>query len=111
MDFNGLPVDIWNDPYFDPIDIEHFGNTILATIPYQGVWITFDLGHNWAPLNDGLTNKRARYMAISGNDIFLASSTSGVWRLGANFEVFAGNIYNDLNNNGQKDTARAHWPI
>lgn len=104
MEFNGLPVDdIWNEPYFKAVDIKHFGNAILATIPYNGVWITFDFGNNWAPLNDGLTNKRGRYLAISGNDIFLATSTSGVWRLGTNFEVFTGNIYNDLNNNGQKD--------
>ena len=104
MGFNGLPVNSWwNEPYFEAVDIKHFGNAILVTIPYNGVWITFDFGNNWVPLNDGLTNKRGRYLAISGNDIFLATSTSSVWRLGANFEVFTGNIYNDLNNNGQKD--------
>jgi uncharacterized repeat protein (TIGR01451 family) len=103
LNMNGLPIDMWGDPYFDPIDIVHFGNTILCTIPFRGVWISFDLGNNWQPLNDGLTNKRGRKLAISGNDIYLGSSTSGVWRLGANFEVFSGGIYNDKNANGQKD--------
>ncbi len=37
----------------------------------------------------------------------MGASNSGVWRLGANFEVFFGQVYNDLNQNGVKDNGEA----
>lgn len=103
LKLEGLPTNSWGDPFFEPIDIVHFENLIFCTIPYNGVWASFDFGNTWQPINNGLTNLRQRYLTISDGYLYSASSTSGVWRLGAQFDVFSGVVFNDLNFNGQKD--------
>lgn len=103
LGMNGLPVDSWGDVTFEPGDILYHQNLIMCTIPFNGVWITFDQGNSWESLNNGLHNLRGRRLVISGQNIFLGAVTSGVWRLGAEFEVFSGNVFNDLNQNGLQD--------
>ena len=99
----GLPKDSWGDVYFKPLDLKYYQNIILCTFPYAGVYLSFDQGNTWEPLNNGLTHLRTRRLVTSGTNIFMGASTSGVWQLDADFEVFSGQVYNDLNQNGQKD--------
>jgi len=104
LEMAGLPLDAWGDINFAPLDIKYFQNLIICTIPYEGVWLSFDQGNSWEPMNSGLTHLRGRRLAINGSNIFMGASTSGVWKLETNFEVYSGQVYNDLNQNGQKDT-------
>ena len=99
----GLPVDSWGDVNFEPGEILYFQNLIMCTMPFNGVWISFDQGNSWEPLNNGLTNLRGRRLLSVGSNIFMGAVTSGVWRLGAEFEVFSGLVFNDQNQNGIKD--------
>jgi uncharacterized repeat protein (TIGR01451 family) len=103
LEMVGLPADSWGDVYFDPLDLLVYQNLFITANPYHGVYISFDLGNSWEPLNEGLPHLRTRELAISGPSIYLGTSVDGVWRLNADFEVFGGKIYNDLNNNGQPD--------
>jgi len=99
----GLPEDSWGDVYFEPGQILYFQNLIMCTIPFNGVWISFDQGNSWESINNGLKNLRGRRLLSAGSNIFLGAVTSGVWRLGAEFEVFSGLVFNDQNQNGIKD--------
>jgi len=104
LPMSGLPTDTWGDIYFEPIDIEYYGNAIFVTIPFQGVWVSFDLGSSWQPLVPNATHKRMRYIAFSGDNMFVGASVSGVWSVGLNFDIYEGQVFNDLNQNGQKET-------
>lgn len=103
LEMAGLPTDSWGDVNFEPLELLVYQNLLLTANPYAGVYISFDLGNSWEPLNEGLPHLRTRDLAISGPNIYLGTSVDGVWRLNADFEVFGGKIYNDLNNNGQPD--------
>lgn len=104
LPMSGLPTDTWGYIYFEPVDIGYYGNAIFVTIPYLGVWVSFDLGSSWQPLVPNATHKRMRYIEFSGTKMFVGSSVSGVWSVGLNFEIYGGLVFNDLNQNGQKDT-------
>jgi photosystem II stability/assembly factor-like uncharacterized protein len=97
----GLPS---GSTYFNPIDIEYLSNAIFATIPYQGVWVSFDLGNSWQSLVSNSTHKRMQDITFAGDKMFIASSLAGVWSAELNFDIYAGKVFNDLNQNGQKDT-------
>jgi uncharacterized repeat protein (TIGR01451 family) len=99
----GLPQDSWGGVYFEPGEILYFQNLILCTMPFNGVWVSFDQGNSWESLNNGLKNLRGRRLVATGSNIFMGAVTSGVWRLGAEFEVFSGLVFNDQNQNGIKD--------
>ncbi|MDO8971731.1 MAG: T9SS type A sorting domain-containing protein, partial [Saprospiraceae bacterium] len=86
-----------------PGEILYFQNLILCTIPFKGVWASYDQGNSWESLNNGLKNLRGGRLVASGANIFMGAVTSGVWRLGAEFEVFSGLVFNDQNQNGIKD--------
>ncbi|MBC7774388.1 MAG: T9SS type A sorting domain-containing protein [Phycisphaerae bacterium] len=103
LGMTGLPQDSWGDVYFEPGEILYFQNLIMCTIPFNGVWISFDQGNSWEPLNNGLKNLRGKRLVSAGSNIFMGAVTSGVWRLGAEFEVFSGLVFNDQNQNGVKD--------
>lgn len=103
LSMTGLPQDSWGDVYFKPVDIIYFQNLIICTMPFKGVWISFNQGNSWEPLNNGLSNLRGRRLISAGPNIFMGSVASGVWRLGAEFEVFSGLVFNDQNENGVKD--------
>ena len=103
LSMTGLPQDSWGDVYFEPGEILYFQNLILCTMPFNGVWVSFDQGNSWESLNNGLKNLRGRRLVSAGSNIFLGAVTSGVWRLGAEFEIFSGLVFNDQNQNGIKD--------
>ena len=64
----------------DPTD----SNTIYVGDHQSGVYVSFDAGKNWHPINEGLSTRAINSLAISddGKTIYAATEGEGVFRLG-----------------------------
>ncbi|MCC6410807.1 MAG: hypothetical protein IT270_04060, partial [Saprospiraceae bacterium] len=99
----GLPsLNTWGDlPALS--ELAGLGNLIFASVPWNGVWFTDNLGQTWTPYNEGLGNLRSRDLAFADSILYLCTSTGGIWRRGSAFKSVTGTVYNDPNNNGTQD--------
>jgi len=99
----GLPVTgFWMDPLL-PTSLTGIGNLLFATIRFNGVYVSSDNGLSWTPINEGLGNLRTRNSTLAGGMLYVGTSTGGVWRRGGQFESLSGTVFEDVNNNGNRD--------
>ncbi|MFZ4474978.1 MAG: DUF7619 domain-containing protein [Saprospiraceae bacterium] len=75
------------------------GNTLFATFPFSGVYFSVDFGNNWQAFNEGLESTRGRCLAVQDGQLFVGTSTCGVWRRGTKLNRYAGKVYLDYNQN------------
>jgi hypothetical protein len=106
---HGIPADIYGAQYgistFIPV-----GNLLFTTVSYNGVFVSGDGGSNWTPFNDGLGNLRGRFIMHNQSQLFLGTSTGGVFQYGINFQSVGGLVYEDLDDNGVMDAGEAPFP-
>jgi len=75
-----------------------------------GVFISTNNGMDWIEVNTGLSHLNVRTLAINGTNLFSGILNSGVWKRPLsdfNFFNFSGNVFNDINNNGIRDSGEA----
>ena len=82
QDYYSIPwTAVW-DVVVDPKD----SSIIYAADHHSGVYVTFDAGKNWSPINNGLSTKAVTEMDISedGKRIYAGTSGEGVFFLNLN---------------------------
>jgi uncharacterized repeat protein (TIGR01451 family) len=111
LDMYGLPVGLFSATAFGPNDIQYNNNRIYCTTNNHGVYVSLDRGHNWQPFNEGLGSVHARKIAFKDSIMYLSTYGAGVWKRSiGGLETLSGQVYNDLNNNGQFDVNETILP-
>lgn len=88
----------------EPLDLLPIGNLLFAIHRFHGVYVSSDFGSTWETTNVGLGNLRSRSIATGAGIMYLGTTQGSVWKRGANFQETSGEIFEDLNGNGIKDT-------
>lgn len=86
------------------ISLDFKSNITIASCIDIGVFKSDDLGLTWTPFMDGLENNRTVPLTITDDYIFVGTRNGGVWRRGLILETISGQVYQDDNQNGVKDT-------
>ena len=98
----GLPLK--DTESYIPNKITGNGDTIFCTIPYHGVFVSFDKGDHWVEMNHGLKSLRTTVMAYNGTHLVVGTENLGVWIHDATINQKTGFAYNDINDNSIWDT-------
>lgn len=69
-----------NDVFHSPLFtfMENVGNVLIGGISGRGVFISYDLGINWHPVNEGLDDFHTRSLVIAKDTLYLGVD-GGVW--------------------------------
>jgi uncharacterized repeat protein (TIGR01451 family) len=94
----GLPTDQWGSSIAINAIIA-VDNLLYATVPFNGVFISINGGETWQAFNSGLGNIRGRNLAYADGNVYVGTSTGGVWRHGIQFSTVSGSVFNDSNSN------------
>ena len=105
---NGLPSGILT---ITPHDILSLSGVWFGTCGSYGVYYSLDHGDNWLPIQNGTSPFKAQGgLTVLNNVLYAGSFGNSVWRRTGTFGTLSGNVYHDLNNNGNQDAGESGLP-
>jgi hypothetical protein len=100
---NGLPVRNEIDTLY-PNQILVDTNIWYGSFNEFGVYFSLDQGNNWNPLESPSRFVASGGMALINNVLYTGSSNGGIWTNAVNLNICSGNVFHDMNFNGNRDT-------
>jgi len=94
-----------------PSSIVSINGTWFCNNMVDGTWLSTDQGENWQPIQAGGSPffPKGGIVNLNGG-LFSGSFLSSVWRRAGTFESISGIVYNDVNNNGIKESTEVVIP-
>jgi hypothetical protein len=67
------------------VDVVVSGLAMIAAIYDEGVFLSWDAGVTWEPMNDGLTDFKITSLAQAGRKLYAGVENGGIWEFPAEF--------------------------
>jgi photosystem II stability/assembly factor-like uncharacterized protein len=67
------------------VDVVVSGLTMYAAIYDSGVFVSWDAGVTWQPMNDGLTDLKLTSLTLLGQKLYAGVENGGIWEFPAEF--------------------------